>query len=361
MFRSLIVFAVLICALSAVGVVSAGNSAGMGNYGSLLDITVKAPPSEPLGAPQPQVRGDTSQPSQNEFLQMLIPFFLSPETIETKRMTVTGTLQGWVADPSNLLVASEVSHSQVPSTSALSDPNDPSLVTIQIINTASSGVNSNVIRLGYASDTADTAFPDRITITNGTYSLDLSGGPQNITTRGLGKQGDWIVSESAIGSGKFNAGDNITLEMYDVTTVSTDYDFLITTADHPTVDGQIGYSNIPGAANYGSIDDPSYTFPTGRAGNLIILSGRDRVQRNPTTFALGFALSPLTSAETPDSVTLKNRGNGNIYTLDISSYGWAATNNGYFLSSALVPLASDAAYKNVMMANAVVEVTLNYN
>ena len=216
MFRTLIVFAVLICSLSAVGLVSAGNSQGMGNYGSLLDITVKAPPSEPLGAPQPQVRGDTSQPSQNEFLQMLIPFFAEPETSEVKRMTVTGTLQRWIPF-SGLLVASDIDRTDLfPSSSALSDPNDPSLVTVQIIDTDRSGVGDNVVRLGYVSTTADSAFPDRITITNGTYSLDLSGGPQNITTRALGKQGDWIVSESAIGSGKFNAGDSITLEMYDL-------------------------------------------------------------------------------------------------------------------------------------------------
>ena len=177
MFRTLIVFAVLICSLSAVGLVSAGNSQGMGNYGSLLDITVKAPPSEPLGAPQPQVRGDTSQPNSNEFLQMLLPFFVETDI---RGMDVTATnmidLSG-----SFLIVATNLDllGGVDTSSSSLTDPNTVKLNAVFLRYDAQITTTVNdFVRLSYPSGTPDSQFPNSIRVisprTTITANIDLS-------------------------------------------------------------------------------------------------------------------------------------------------------------------------------------------
>ena len=145
-------------------------------------------------------------------------------------MTITGTLQHFAGVAvQGALVASELSAGTIPSSSVLNDPNNPSLVAVLLLNRANSFgdiIGGPVLRLGYATGTADTAFPSRVTVTADTYSVDSSNGPKNLTTRALGRQADFTLTEdpsNAIAieaggvevTGRFSAGDTITVELYD--------------------------------------------------------------------------------------------------------------------------------------------------
>ena len=135
----------------------------------------------------------------------------------TKRMTITGTL-GRYANSSLQLIASRVSlASFVPRNSRLNDPNNPSLLFVILDGRKISG--GSRMSLYYATNTPDSAFPSRVTMTNGTFSIEsniLNGISTTNTNLRSSRAGSYIgFTHPAIGAGLFNPGDNITIELYD--------------------------------------------------------------------------------------------------------------------------------------------------